>query len=290
VVTLSWSASPGATSYGVAVRDVVTNTLVVDTTTTSTSYTATNLEAGKTYRWNVAALSSAGSSAYTVPLYFQTPSAGLTVTVTAPNGGETWTRGIPQTISWSVTGDTSQIANFFISYSLDGGSTYSNDVGTVLAASRSTSWTPPLAIASGASGRIRLQARTVNNSILSQDVSDGNFSFDSVSTTGMRFDRDVYFAQHEAYFGPPSADQRVALNTLLGFIETDPALPLDATYKHLRWAAYMLATTRHEGAKPVVGPTYMPVEETGYGAGQPYGAEDPITHYQAASTSMPVRL
>src|ERR1700746_1799240 len=50
-VTLSWSASTGATSYGVAVRDLVTNLLVVDTTTSNTSFTVT-LSAGKPYRWS----------------------------------------------------------------------------------------------------------------------------------------------------------------------------------------------------------------------------------------------
>jgi hypothetical protein len=71
-VTLSWNASSGATYYEVGVRDIATNTLVVDTTTTSASYTA-SLTAGKAYRWNVAAGNTAGLSAYTTQLYFQTP-------------------------------------------------------------------------------------------------------------------------------------------------------------------------------------------------------------------------
>ena len=69
---MSWTASAGATSYGIAVRDMTTNLLAVDTTTTSTSYTAI-LTAGRTYRWNVAAVNSAGMSPYTIPLYFTTP-------------------------------------------------------------------------------------------------------------------------------------------------------------------------------------------------------------------------
>jgi len=69
---LSWSASSGATYYGLAVRDIATGTLVVDTTLAYTSYSA-NLAAGKQYRWNVAACNSAGCSSYTTPLYFKTP-------------------------------------------------------------------------------------------------------------------------------------------------------------------------------------------------------------------------
>src|SRR5205814_373341 len=101
---------------------------------------------------------------------------------TAPNGADVFTRGVPQTISWSTSGDTSQIANFLVSYSVDGGNTYANDVGVVLASGRSTSWTPPLVISSAAAGRIRVQARTANNAVLTQDASDNNFMFDSVST------------------------------------------------------------------------------------------------------------
>jgi len=71
-VTLSWSAPSGATSYGVGVRDMNTNLLVVSTTTTSTSYTA-SLTAGGQYRWNVTACNSTGCSSYTTSLYFQTP-------------------------------------------------------------------------------------------------------------------------------------------------------------------------------------------------------------------------
>src|SRR4051812_37750830 len=56
-VTLSWSASSGATSYGVAVRDIASGLLVVDTTVGGLSYPA-SLSAGKQYRWNVNACNS----------------------------------------------------------------------------------------------------------------------------------------------------------------------------------------------------------------------------------------
>ena len=72
-MTLSWGAVSGATYYELGVRDIATGELVVDTTTTSASYTTT-LTAGKQYRWNVAAGNAAGLSSYTTPRYFQTPS------------------------------------------------------------------------------------------------------------------------------------------------------------------------------------------------------------------------
>ncbi|HEY3566321.1 MAG TPA: CHAP domain-containing protein [Thermoanaerobaculia bacterium] len=71
-VQLSWGSSSGATYYSLGVRDLTTNALVVDTTTSGTSYTAA-LSPGRPYRWNVAACNATGCSSYTTPLYFQTP-------------------------------------------------------------------------------------------------------------------------------------------------------------------------------------------------------------------------
>ena len=71
-VTLSWGAVSGVNYYDLGVRDMETNNLVVNTTTTGTSYTA-SLTAGHQYRWNVAACNSAGCSSYSTRLYFRTP-------------------------------------------------------------------------------------------------------------------------------------------------------------------------------------------------------------------------
>ena len=74
-VTLSWGASSGATYYSVAVRDMVNNVLVVNTTTASTSYPA-SLIAGGQYRWNVAACNATDCSSFTTALYFQMEAVG----------------------------------------------------------------------------------------------------------------------------------------------------------------------------------------------------------------------
>ncbi|HSW29416.1 MAG TPA: hypothetical protein VLH75_08055 [Longimicrobiales bacterium] len=123
-VTLSWSASAGATSYSFGVRDMGTNTLVVDVTNhTSTSYTA-NLSSGRQYRWNVSACNSAGCSSYTTPLYFQTPSA-----VTIPP-----TPGNPSPGSTSSPGPTLASRTVTLTWSASSGATsYSfgvRDMGT----------------------------------------------------------------------------------------------------------------------------------------------------------------
>lgn len=110
-VTLRWSGSSGATSYGLGVRDLATNALVVDTNVSGTSYTA-NLSAGKQYRWNVNACNSTGCSSYTTPLYFQTPAA-IPATPTNPSPGST-----------SSPGPTTASSNVTLSWSGSSGATY----------------------------------------------------------------------------------------------------------------------------------------------------------------------
>jgi hypothetical protein len=84
------------------VRDLGTGNLVVDTTVTSPSYTA-SLSAGKQYRWNVDACNSAGCSNFAADLYFQTPAA---VTIPAvPTGLSPGSASSPgPTLSGSTVG------------------------------------------------------------------------------------------------------------------------------------------------------------------------------------------
>ena len=71
-VILSWGAVSGATSYKIAVRDMISNALVVDTLAGSPGHTV-SLNAGGRYRWDVDACNSVGCSTFTTPLYFRTP-------------------------------------------------------------------------------------------------------------------------------------------------------------------------------------------------------------------------
>jgi len=75
-VTISWSSVAGATEYDFGIRDMTTNDFLVDTKTGATSYTA-RIEKGRIYRWNVRACNSAGCSAFTPSLYFQTASENV---------------------------------------------------------------------------------------------------------------------------------------------------------------------------------------------------------------------
>jgi len=99
-VVLSWSASSGTTLYGLGVRDMVSNTLVVDTTLSGTSFTA-NLSPGKQYRWNVNACNGTGCSSYTTPLYFQTPTSPPAITGVSPSSPTGSDNAQPFTINGS---------------------------------------------------------------------------------------------------------------------------------------------------------------------------------------------
>ena len=102
-VKMQWGAVSNATYYGVAVRDLATNVLVVNTTTTSASYT-TSLEAGKPYRWNVAACNASGCSSSTTALYLQTP--------VPPKTLSSVTVSCPSTVNEGATGSCSATAKF----------------------------------------------------------------------------------------------------------------------------------------------------------------------------------
>ncbi|WP_201245704.1 DUF1566 domain-containing protein [Halochromatium salexigens] len=111
-VTLNWSGSSGANYYEVGVRDMTSNLLVVNITTTTTSLPV-NLSPDRNYRWNVAACNSVGCSSYTPRLYFQTPNAiagdigHLQVTLQpseAVDAGAQWRR--VNTDSWFDSEDT----------------------------------------------------------------------------------------------------------------------------------------------------------------------------------------
>ena len=95
-VTLRWNAVSNTTYYSVGVRDLATNALVVSATTNSPSYVA-SLNAGKPYRWNVAACNASGCSSYTTVLYFQTaapPAYGLTVSKAGTGTGTVSSSGL----------------------------------------------------------------------------------------------------------------------------------------------------------------------------------------------------
>jgi surface antigen/uncharacterized protein YraI len=80
----------------------------------------------------------------------------------------------------------------------------------------------------------------------------------------MKFDHQMFIKLYEAQWGALGDNQASGIDALLGFLEQD------GNVSDVRWAAYMLATTKWECSD-----TWQPIEEIGMGQGQPYG--DPVT-------------
>ena len=80
----------------------------------------------------------------------------------------------------------------------------------------------------------------------------------------MKFDHQMFISLYEAQYGAIDDSQVSGIDALLGFLEQDTDV------SDVRWAAYMLATTKHECAD-----TWQPIEEFGMGQGEPYG--NPVT-------------
>ncbi len=110
-VTLGWAQVPRATTYNVTVRDVSTGALVTDAKLPGLTYSIA-LDAGKAYRWSVAAGNSAGFSAFSDRLYFQTPGQSSPAAPTglapgAPISPGTTITTLTPTLTWGqVTGAT----------------------------------------------------------------------------------------------------------------------------------------------------------------------------------------
>src|ERR1035438_5285954 len=105
-VTLSWSASNGATTYEVAVKDVATGAFVEDSTIPGTSFTTSHLVAGKQYVWNVDACNSL-CSGFAPQLFFQTPGTAPAPPTNLSPGSSTApgpiTSSVTVTLSWSAS-------------------------------------------------------------------------------------------------------------------------------------------------------------------------------------------
>lgn len=78
----------------------------------------------------------------------------------------------------------------------------------------------------------------------------------------MYIDHTAFFNGYRAAFGRLKQGQVTGIELLGRNMEADPAI------SDLRWAAYMLATVKHDCAE-----TWQPVEEVGKGVTRPYGRE-----------------
>ncbi len=83
----------------------------------------------------------------------------------------------------------------------------------------------------------------------------------------MKFNHTTFFNKYRQEYGPLTQGKVSGIDNLLGYIELDPQIT------DVRWAAYMMATVKHECAD-----TWQPITERGqksyfnkYNAGTPIG-------------------
>jgi hypothetical protein len=77
----------------------------------------------------------------------------------------------------------------------------------------------------------------------------------------MRFDHEIFFDRYKQLFNTTLSQGQVdGLESILTAIEQDPDI------SDVRWAAYMMATVKHECAD-----RWQPIEEYGKGKGRTYG-------------------
>lgn len=82
----------------------------------------------------------------------------------------------------------------------------------------------------------------------------------------MKFDHKTFFDLYRAEYGSLNQSQVDGIESLLNSIENDEEI------NDVRWAAYMLATTKHECANK-----WQPIEEYGKGNGKAYGKAVTVT-------------
>lgn len=176
-VNLAWTASAdylGVTGYQVerCQGSACTNFALV-TTVTGTTYNNTGLLQATSYRYRVRATDAAGNlSAYSNIASATTPTS-VYITVTVPNGGESWSRGGKYTIKWTYAGNPGSYVKIEL---LKGGalnSTITSRTSLGSNGSGSYSWKIPSNQTTGSNYTIRVTSTTNSNYT---DTSNGNFT------------------------------------------------------------------------------------------------------------------
>ncbi len=96
--------------------------------------------------------------------------------------------------------------------------------------------------------------------------------FTDLTQGPLTFRHDKFMSDYVTTYGLLTDSAARGLSLLLRFIDRDPNI------SDIRWAAYMLATVKHECAD-----TWQPIEEYGKGAGRSYGTALNVTDDQGRS-------
>jgi len=106
------------------------------------------------------------SDHYPVLSRYNWASGAASVTVTSPNGGESWAGGSVHNVTWTSAG----VTNVKLEYTLDGGSTWSTIVPSTAASAGSYAWTVPATASTNA------KVRVTDTSSSASDVSNAAFT------------------------------------------------------------------------------------------------------------------
>jgi len=98
-----------------------------------------------------------------------------TMTLNSPNAGATWQVGTSQTVSWSVSGDTSQISYFVVRLSINNGSSYTDISAHLSTSTRSFNYTPTSGQATS-TAVCWVRAFNSSGSVLAGAISSGAFA------------------------------------------------------------------------------------------------------------------
>jgi beta-lactamase superfamily II metal-dependent hydrolase len=171
-IDLSWTASTD--NVGVVHYNVYrsTNGLAFSLvgTSTTTGFADLGVPGGTTNTYRVTAVDKAGNESVASSVTAITPIPSLTIT--SPNGGESWAGGSAQRITWT----SRDVSNVKLEYTLDNGSTWNMIASAVAASTGSYTWTVP----NWPTTTARVRASDAFGS--TADVSDGTFAITGVAT------------------------------------------------------------------------------------------------------------
>lgn len=142
-IDLSWIASTdnvGVTGYNVY-RSTNGNSFSLAGTSSSTGFADLGLTGSTTYWYQVTAVDGAGNESVESNTASATTSAPppTSLTLTAPNGGESWSGGSSRAITWT----SSNVSNVKLESSTNNGTSWTVIASSVAASTGSYTWTVP---------------------------------------------------------------------------------------------------------------------------------------------------
>ncbi len=181
--TLSWTCSDpdnDGLTYDVYFGTSSNPTTAIATGQTAASIARSGLSNNTTYYWKIVSRDNNGNTKEGSIWSFATAAIPNSLTITSPNGGENWTVGSSQNITWSSTGT---IANVKLEYSTNSGSSW-----ITIVTSTPNDGTEALTVPNTPYATCRVRVTDVTNSAVT-DMSDANFT---ISGTVTDIDGNVY--------------------------------------------------------------------------------------------------